>query len=139
MLGQGGPVLLVEGMGTAPQPIVQKPEPAGIGQKTVMGMISDALAKAKEERRRGGRGTTAFMKAITEERRFRWLSRVMLVLVLLLGGGVYAVYWLLSQQVEHTQQALRTAEDSARAESERLRRDLAAARAAAAPAAEVET
>ena len=38
----------------------------------------------------------------------------MLVLVLLLGGGVYGVYWILSQQVEHTKQALRTAEDSSR-------------------------
>jgi len=49
------------------------------------------------------------------------------------------VYWLLSQQVEQNKQALRTSEDSSRAESERLRRDLAAARAAAAPASEVET
>jgi S1-C subfamily serine protease len=136
MLGQGGPVLLVEGMGTAPQLAAAKP--GSLGQKTVMGMISDALAKAKEERRKGGRGTTAFMKAITEERRFRWLSRVMLVLVLLLGGGVYVVYWALSRQVEHTEEALRSAEDSSRAEGERLRRELAAARAAAAPATEVE-
>ena len=124
MLGQGGPVLLVEGMGTAPQKIA-------LGQKTVMGMISDALAQAKEERKKGGRGSTAFMKAIAGERRLRWLSRLMLILVLSLGGGVYGVYWLLSQQLEHTQQALRTAEDSSRAESERLRRELAAARAAA--------
>jgi S1-C subfamily serine protease len=138
MLGQGGPVLLVEGMGTAPQKVVSPPVAAGIGQKTVMGMIGDALAKAKEERRKGGRGTTAFMKAIVEERRFRWLSKLMLILVLLLGGGVYGVYWLLSQQLQHTQQALRTAEDSSRAESERLRTELAAARAAAAPAGEVE-
>ena len=135
-LGHGGPVLLVEGMGTAPQPVA--PKPASLGQKTVMGMIGDALAKAKEERRKGGRGTTAFMKAIAEERRFRWLSKLMLVLVVLLGGGAYTGYRMLSQQVEHTRQALRTAEDSARAEGERLRRELAAARAAAAPAAEVE-
>ena len=133
-LGPGGPVLLVEGMGTAPQLIA-----AGLGQKTVRGMISEALAQAKEERKKGGRGSTAFMKAIAGERRLRWLSTLLLVLVLLLGGGVYGVYWLLSQQLAHTQQALRTAEDSSRAESERLRRELAAARAAAAPAAEVET
>ena len=140
MLGQGGPVLLVEGMGTAPHKIVPKPAAApGLGQKTVRGMISDALAQAREERKKGGRGSTAFMKAIAGERRLRWLSKLMLILVLLLGGGVYGVYWLLSQQLEHTQQALRTAEDSSRAESERLRRELAAARAAAAPAAEVET
>ena len=139
MLGKGGPVLLVEGMGTAPQKIIAKPAGASVGQKTVRGMISDALAQAKEERKKGGRGSTAFMKAIAGERRLRWLSMLMLILVLLLGGGVYGVYWLLSQQLEHTKQALRTAEDSSRAESERLRHELTAARAAAAPAAEVET
>jgi pSer/pThr/pTyr-binding forkhead associated (FHA) protein/S1-C subfamily serine protease len=146
MLGQGGPVLLVEGMGTAPQKAVPRPAAAGgLGQKTVIGMIGDALAKAKDERKRGGRGTTAFMRAIADEvgtdarRKIRWLTALVVLLVALLTGGVYGVYWLLSQQVEHTQQALRTAEDSARAESERLRRELAAARAAAAPATEVET
>jgi S1-C subfamily serine protease len=51
---------------------------------------------------------------------------------------VYGVYWLLTLQSEHTAQALRTTEDSARAESERLRRELAEARAAAAPAAQVD-
>jgi len=143
MLGQGGPVLLIEGMGTAPQKAVPRPE--GLGQKTVIGMIGDALAKAKDERKRGGRGTTAFMQAVREEvgkdarRKIRWLTGVVIILVLLLGGGVYGVYWLLSQQVEQNKQALRTSEDSSRAESERLRRDLAAARAAAAPASEVET
>src|SRR6266850_2613457 len=143
MLGQGGPVLLIEGMGTAPQKAVPRPE--GLGQKTVIGMIGDALAKAKDERKRGGRGTTAFMQAVREEvgkdarRKIRWLTGVVIIVVLLLGGGVYGVYWLLSQQVEQNKQALRTSEDSSRAESERLRRDLAAARAAAAPASEVET
>ena len=146
VLGQGGPVLLVEGMGTAPQKAVPRP-PVGapLGQKTVIGMIGDALARAKDERKRGGRGTTAFMKAVREEvgkdarRRIRWLTGPLVILVLLLGGGVFGVYWLLSRQVEHTKQALRTAEDSSRAEGERLRRELEAARAAAAPAAEVET
>lgn len=145
MLGQGGPVLLVEGMGTAPQKAVPRPAAGGLGQKTVFGMIGDALAKAKDERKRGGRGTTAFMQAVREEvgkdarRKLRWLTGLVVILVLLLGGGVYAVYWLLSGQVEHTKQALRTAEDSSRAESDRLRRELDAARAAAAPASEVET
>jgi len=148
MLGQGGPVLLVEGMGTAPQKAVARPQatPDGaLGQKTVIGMIGDALAKANDERKRGGRGTTAFMKAVREEvgqdarRKIRWLAGLVVILVVLLGGGVYGVYWLLSRQVEHTRQALRTAEDSSRAEGERLQRELAAARAAAAPAAEVET
>src|SRR2546425_4397037 len=131
MLGQGGPALLVEGMGTAPH------KAYSLGKKTVTRMIGDALAKVKR--------TTAFMKAVREEvgndarRKMRWLTGLVLVLVLLLGGGVYGVYWLLSSQVEHTKQALRTAEDSSRAESDRLRRELDAARAAAAPAAEVET
>ncbi|PYP10498.1 MAG: hypothetical protein DMD59_05435 [Gemmatimonadetes bacterium] len=146
MLGQGGPVLLVEGMGTAPQKAVPRPpDGAPLGQKTVIGMIGDALARAKDERKRGGRGTTAFMKAVREDvgkdarRKIRWLTGLLVILVLLLGGGVFGVYWLLSRQVEHTKQALRTAEDSSRAEGERLRRELEAARAAAAPAAEVET
>ena len=138
MLGQGGPVLLVEGMGTAPRKAVPRP-PAGAspGQKTVIGMIGAALAKA--------RNSVAFMKAVREEvgkdarRKIRWLTGLIIVLVLLLGGGVYGVYWLLSGQVEHTKQALRTAEDSSRAEGERLRHELEAARAAAAPAADVET
>ncbi len=138
MLGQGGPVLLVEGMGTAPQKAVPRPAAgAPLGQKTVIGMIGDALAKA--------RNSAAFMKAVREEvgkdagRKIRWLTGLVIILVLLLGGGVYGVYWLLSGQVEHTKQALRTAEDSSRAEGERLRHELEAARAAAAPAADVET
>ena len=137
MLGQGGPVLLVEGMGTAPVKAVPRPG-AGLGQQTVMGLIGQALAKAREERKKGGRGSTAFMKAVTEGRKFRWLTGLLFLVVLLLGGGVYGVYWLLSRQVEHTERAVRTAEDSARAETERLRRELADARAAAAPAAQVD-
>lgn len=141
MLGTGGPVLLVEGMGTAPQKIVPRPQAGaagGLGQQTVMGLIGEALAKAKEERRKGGRGSTAFMKAVTEGRKFRWLTAVLVLLVLLLSGGVYGVYWLLSRQFQHTEQAVHSAEDSARAESERLRRELADARAAAAPAEQVD-
>jgi pSer/pThr/pTyr-binding forkhead associated (FHA) protein/S1-C subfamily serine protease len=135
MLGQGGPVLLVEGMGTAPVKAVARPG-AGLGQQTVMGLIGQALAKARRP--------TDFMRAVAEEvgkdarRKIRWLTALVILLVLLLGGGVYGVYWLLSLQAEHTEQALRTAEDSARAETERLRRELADARAAAAPAAQVD-
>jgi pSer/pThr/pTyr-binding forkhead associated (FHA) protein/S1-C subfamily serine protease len=138
MLGQGGPVLLVEGMGTAPQR-------AALGQKTVVGLIGQALAKAREERKKGGRGSTAFMRAVAEEvgkdsrRKIRWLTAIVIVLMLLLGSGVYGVYWLLSRQVEHTNEAMRTAEDSSRAEGDRLRRELTAARAAAAPAAQVDS
>jgi len=142
MLGQGGPVLLVEGMGTAPLRAVPRPQAAaaaggGLGQHTVIGLIGQALAKARRP--------TDFMKAIAQEvgkdarRKVRWLTALVLLLVLLLGGGVYGVYWLLSRQAEHTEAALRTAEDSARVESERLRHELAEARAAAAPAAQVDS
>ena len=143
MLGLGGPVLLVEGMGTAPHKVVARPH-AGLGQQTVIGLIGQALAKAREERRRGGRGSTAFMRAVADEvgkdsrRKIRWLTSLVIVLVLLLGGGVYGVYWALSRQVADTERALRSSEDSARAETERLRRELAEARAAAAPASQVE-
>jgi pSer/pThr/pTyr-binding forkhead associated (FHA) protein/S1-C subfamily serine protease len=126
MLGQGGPVLLVEGMGTAPMKAVPRPAAgAGLGQRTVMGLIGQALAKATAEVGKDAR------------RRIQWLAALVFLLVLLVGGGVYAVYWLLSRQAEQTERALRTAEDSARAEAERLRRELAEARAAAAPAAQV--
>jgi pSer/pThr/pTyr-binding forkhead associated (FHA) protein/S1-C subfamily serine protease len=141
MLGQGGPVLLVEGMGTAPMKAVPRP---ALGQQTVIGLIGQALAKAKEERRRGGRGSTAFLRAVADEvgkdarRKIRWLSALVLLLVLMLGGGVYGVYWMLSVQVERTERALRSAEDSARAETERLRRELGEARTAAAPAEQVD-
>lgn len=144
MLGQGGPVLLVEGMGTAPQKAVARPGAAGLGQRTVMGMIGQALAHAKEEKKRGGRGTTAFMRALAADvgrdarRKIRWLTGLVLLLIVTLAGGVYGVYWLLSQQAEQTEQALRTAEDSARADAERLRGELAQARAAAAPAEQVD-
>ncbi|MBI4421765.1 MAG: trypsin-like peptidase domain-containing protein, partial [Gemmatimonadetes bacterium] len=144
MLGEGGPVLIVEGLGTAPVQAVPRPKPEGLGQKTVMGMIGDALQKAKDERKKGHRGSTAFLKAVAEEvgkdsrRKMRWLTAAIVALVLLLGGGVAFVYWLLSFQAAQTEQAFQSIEDSARAETERLRRELAEARAAAAPAAQVD-
>jgi pSer/pThr/pTyr-binding forkhead associated (FHA) protein/S1-C subfamily serine protease len=141
----GGPVLIVEGLGTAPAlAAVPRPKP-GMGQQTVMGLISDALAKAKEERRHGARGSTAFLKAVAAEvgkdsgRKIRWLTSLIVVLVLLLGGGVYGVYWLLSGQVEETEAARRTSEDSARADAQRLREALEDARRSAAPAAQVDS
>jgi pSer/pThr/pTyr-binding forkhead associated (FHA) protein len=45
MLGQGGPVLLVEGLGTAPMKAVPRP---AVGQRTMMGMIGKALAALRE-------------------------------------------------------------------------------------------
>src|SRR5207245_898638 len=142
-LGRGGPVLLVEGLGTSPAMPVAR-APARPGQRTLKGLISQAIAQAREERRRGKRGSTGFLRAVAAEvgrdsrRKLRWLSGVAMVLVVLLGGAVYGVYWLLSSQVQQTEAARRTAEDSARAETQRLRQELAAARAAAAPATQVE-
>jgi pSer/pThr/pTyr-binding forkhead associated (FHA) protein/S1-C subfamily serine protease len=144
VLGRGGPELIVEGLGTSPQMPVARP-PAAPGQRTVMGLISHAIARAKEDRRQGKRGSTAFLRAVAAEvgkgsrRRLRWLSAVGVLLALLLGGAVYGVYWLLSTQVAQTEREQRTAEDSARAETERLRQELAAARAAAAPATQVDS
>lgn len=136
MLGAGGPVLIVEGLGTLPSiRAAVGPRRAGIGQRTVVKLIGQALAEAKAERARGGRGSTAFLKAI---RKTRWLTRSVVLLVLVLAGAVAGVYWLLSTQVAQTEVARRSSEDSARAEVNRLRRELLDARAAAAPAEQVE-
>jgi pSer/pThr/pTyr-binding forkhead associated (FHA) protein/S1-C subfamily serine protease len=146
MLGPGGPQLVVEGMGTGPIKAASRPAaPPGMGPDTVVGLIYNALAQAREERKRGGRGSTAFLKAVAEEvgkdsrRKFRWLAMIVVTLVLLLGGGVYGVYWLLTERVQQTEFERRTAEDSARAEAERLRQELADARRQAAPAATVDS
>ena len=144
MLGPGGPTLVVEALGTAPQLPVARPA-AGPGHDTMKGVISRAIARAKEERRQGKRGSTAFLKAVASEvgrdsrRRLRWVAGTALCLAALLGAAVYGVYWLLSSQVAQTEQEQRTAEDTARVETERLRQELAAARAAAAPAAQVDS
>jgi S1-C subfamily serine protease len=114
-LGRGGPALIVEGLGTAPQIPVARP-PLGLGRRTAESLINRAVARAQRGRR-----------------------RTAVVLVVLLAAGVYGVYWRLSTQVEQTEQAQQTAEDSARAETERLRSELGAARAAAAPAARVDS
>ncbi len=141
-LGPGGPTLIVEALGTAPQLAVARAA-AGPGHETMMGLISRAVARAREERRSGKRGSTAFLKAVATEvnrdsrRRLRWLVVVALFLAALLGAAVYGVYWLLSSQVQQTEQEQRTAADTARAATDRLRQELAAARAAAAPAAQV--
>lgn len=141
-LGPGGPTLIVEALGTAPQLAVGRAA-AGPGHETMMGLISRAVARAKAERRSGKRGSTAFLKAVATEvnrdsrRRLRWLAVAALFLAALLGAAVYGVYWLLSSQVEQTAQEQRTAEDTARAATDRLRQELSAARAAAAPAAQV--
>src|SRR5438034_616341 len=145
MLGPGGPVLIVEGLGTGPVVAVPRGVKAGLGQQTVLGLIGNALAKAKEERRQGRRGSTAFLKAVAAEvgtdsrRKIRWLTTTILVLVLLLGAGVYGVYRLLSAEVAENRRTTRSVEDSARAETDRLRQELVSARAAAAPAAQVDS
>ena len=148
-LGPGGPVLMVEGIGTGPMKAAQRPAPVpmpeAMGQKTVMGLINSALEQAREERRRGGRGSTAFLKAVAAEvgkdsrRKFRWITASIVILVLVLGAGVFGVYQLLSQQVAQTEVARRSSEDSSRADAERLRQALDSARAQAAPAATVDS
>jgi len=142
LLGPGGPVLILEAMGTAPTlPAARRAGARPPGPKTLVGLLGDAVAKAQEQRKQGRRGSTAFLKAVAAEvgkdqgRKIRWLT----VLVALLGGGVYGVYWLLSRQVAATEQARQSAEDSSRAVTNRLRQELAAARAAAAPAARVDS
>lgn len=140
-LGQGGPVLLVEGLGTAPVPAQPRPQ-AGLGQRTVMGLIGAALSQARDERKRGGRASTAFLKAVALEvgrdsrRKIRWLTGAVVILLLLLAGGAYVGYLLLSSQVAANQVTLA---DSVRADAERLRHELADARAQAAPAALVDS
>ena len=148
-LGPGGPVLVVEGIGTGPMKAAVRPPappaPEAMGQQTVMGLINSALEQAREERRRGGRGSTAFLKAVAAEvgkdsrRKFRWISAIIVLVVLVLGAGVYGVYQLLSQQVAETEVARRSSEDSSRAEAERLRQALDSARSQAAPAATVDS
>ena len=148
-LGPGGPVLVVEGIGTGPMKAAQRPAaapaPEAMGQKTVIGLINSALEQAREERRRGGRGSTAFLKAVAAEvgkdsrRKFRWITASIVIVVLLLGTGVFGVYQLLSQQVAQTEVARRSSEDTSRAEAERLRQALDSARAQAAPAATVDS
>ncbi len=139
-LGSGGPVLILEGLGTSPGLMVAPR--GGLGQQTVMGMIGAALTRAREEGR--GRRTSTFVKEMAEQfqldasRKIRRLTITVVVLVVALGGGVFGVYHLLSSEVAQTERAMRNVEDSARAESDRLRRELADARAASAPAADVD-
>jgi len=121
-LGRGGPALIVEGLGTAPDMPVARRSGAP-GERTVRSLIARGLARARGDSRR----------------KLGWLLAVVIALVLLLAAAVCGVYWLLSTQVEQTEQARRTGEDSARAETERLRRELDIARAAAAPVAQVES
>jgi len=140
-LGRAGPVLIIEGLGTSPG-IPAAPRDA-LGQHTVMGMIGAALARAKEDQSKGRR-TSMFVREISDRlqgdarRRGRFLIGVIVTLVVLLAGAVYGVYHLLSGEVAQTEQAMQGVEDSARADAERLRRELNDARAASAPAAEVE-
>jgi pSer/pThr/pTyr-binding forkhead associated (FHA) protein/S1-C subfamily serine protease len=111
MLGDGGPTLVLEGVGTSPMMPVA---------------------------RRRARSSTALLRAMAEQR-FRWVAALGVPMLLLLGGAVYGVYWLLSTEVQESETLRRSAADSARAEMERLRQELIAARAAAAPLSQVES
>lgn len=127
MLGAGGPMLVVDGLGTMPQLPVARPGVARV--------LGHALAQARQARREGKRGSgVAFVRAVAAERSSRWLMGAVMVLILLLGGAVYGVYWLLATQVEQANEAQRSAEDSVRLVTQRLERDLDAARASAARA-----
>ena len=127
MLGAGGPMLVVDGLGTMPQLPVARPSVARV--------LGHALAQARQVRREGKRGSgVAFVRAVAAEPSSRWLMGVVLVLILLLGGAVYGVYWLLATQVEQVNEAQRSADDSVRLVTQRLARDLDAARAGAARA-----
>src|SRR5207237_8198690 len=92
------------------------PRRSHVGPRTLRAMIGEAVAQAK-----------------------RRLVALVAFLVLLLGAGVYGVYWLVSGEVQETERERRTAGDSARLETERLGHEPVAARAAAAPAALVES
>ena len=137
-LGPGGPMLVVDGLGTAPQLPVARPA-ARPARPSVVRVLGQALAQAKLERREGKRGSAAFVRAVAAQGSPRWLMGVVMVLILLLGGAVYGVYWLLSTQVEQTNEARQSVEDSVRLVTRRLEQDLDAARASAAPAALVES
>ena len=137
-LGPGGPMLVVDGLGTAPQLPVARPA-ARPARPSVVRVLGQALAQAKLERREGKRGSAAFVRAVAAQGSPRWLMGVVMVLILLLGGAVCGVYWLLSTQVEQTNEARQSVEDSVRLVTRRLEQDLDAARASAAPAALVES
>jgi len=147
MLGPGGPMLVVDGLGTVPQLPVARPtarQGAGAGARagrpSVARVIGHALAQARQARREGKRSSGAvFVRTVVAEGSPRWLAGVVMVLFCLLAGAVYGVYWLLSTQVEATTAAQRSAEDSVRLVTRRLERDLEVARASAAPAALVES
>jgi len=141
MLGAGGPMLVVDGLGTMPQlPVARPGARQAAGRPSVARVIGHALAQAKQARREGKRGSgAAFVRTVAAEGSPRWLVGVVMVLFLLLAGAVYGVYWLLSSQVEQTNAAQRSAEDSVRLVTRRLERDLEVARASSAPAALVES
>src|SRR5207302_589092 len=81
-LGPGGPVLIVAGLGTAPEmPVARR-----------MGLIARALAWAMAD----------------SPRNVGWLLVILLALILLLAGALSGLYRLVSAQVEQTERARRT-------------------------------
>jgi len=92
-LGPGGPVLIIAGLGTAPEmPVARRP--GALGQRIVMSLIARALAWARADSRR----------------KLGWLLVILLALMLLLAGALSSVYRLVSAQVEQTERARRTGE-----------------------------
>src|SRR5438552_8318947 len=70
-LGPGGPVLVVDGLGTAPQLPVARPG-ARPARPSVVRVLGQALAHAKQERREGKRGSAAFVRAVAAQGSPRW-------------------------------------------------------------------
>ena len=88
MLGAGGPLLVVDGLGTMPQlPVARPAARQAAGRPSVARVIGHALAQAKQARREGKRGSgAAFVRTVAAEGSPRWLVGVVMVLFLLLAG-----------------------------------------------------
>ncbi len=121
MLGQGGPVLVVEALGALRDRALPEPEPPG------------------------ARRSSTYLRAVAVElgsasgRHWRSLTVVACVLAAGLGGAVFGVYRMLSGELEASERRAETAADSTRVRETALAEALAAARAAAAPTTEVDS
>src|SRR5439155_506440 len=150
-LGESGPRFEVAAVTERPPLPPTLPERPGLpaGDRAYGITLLDAVTGRRYEAagvririgrgREGKRGSAAFVRAVAAQGSPRWLMGVVMVSILLLGGAVYGVYWLLSTQVEQTNEVRQSVEDSVRLVTRRLEQDLDAARASAAPAALVES